>query len=118
MGTQGGLLDAVGRWDGCGYKPILHKPGVGRDKKVRLLYSPEEGALLNLELGETRRQVPCTLQRRVLSWHFEFGHLGLDRSKFSAIAVDWSMMLPPQFWWVNAVAGLRASQGKAHWGQG
>lgn len=44
----------------------IHKPGVVRDKKVLLLYSPEEGALLNLKLGETRRRVPCTLQKRVL----------------------------------------------------
>lgn len=36
-------MDAVRRWDGCGYKLILHEPGVGRDKEVGPLYSPEEG---------------------------------------------------------------------------
>lgn len=35
-------MDAIRRWDGCGYKPMLHEPEVGRDKNVGSVYSPEE----------------------------------------------------------------------------
>ena len=51
-------MDAFGRWNGCGYKLILHEPGVGRDKMVGPLYSPEEGGFAEPGVGRDKKVGP------------------------------------------------------------